>query len=919
MSPADSSDRQKRVAVIAVHGVGYTPPGATAKHLSDLLLGIGRLKLDGTTDWPGKDPLYGSFQATPLVVPLKRPFLTENDRDGAQSRVATDQDPKIVHAFHAFDERLGYLAKAFRRAIPAKQVVEEVRADHGKIAQEFMRVQLAYYLGQAQGQAYDTVCLEGQRLEEGKPGVPVDIYESYWADLSHPKNNILSFFLAFYQLVFHLSSLSRTAVYYAALEHMTDWRWRVVSFLQAFASRLIALPIPILNLLMLLAGASVLPLKLSATSQKVAALVAGAIFCLAAVLVIRNFLSIPKSPPQWLTLLSISLLLGAAIAYALSAGEEKTKLVLGIEWWILGGAILSQLFKRYDRVRRSALATGLTLLFGAFLVFCYFLHFTDAPGLAVEQASLWTIQLLMGAVVLCWTALIASALLLWLFGSICVYWQKPETREKAKQGETDAERNARKQSEEEIRGRARAALRTGRLALATSASTFLLVTIFLWSGIFYFGSKKWNLYSEVTPKRPPIHGWMGEAFSYVIPDPCVVEDWITRIGYSPSSDSPRLITDFVWGLLLIGVTSGLPAMLVLSGTALIILVSMITPSLVLPRDRLNKFGDRITSALGNWYSHGLDSTMVVTALLWHSIFTTAAVFGLLDFLYCHDFHSQWPYFLLCALKWSSRHTLQMLSVAAGGLAVSGAAIAALALKYGKAPLDIVLDVDNYLRTSPLANTPRACIVERFVSLLRYIAAKTGADQKPYYTDVVIAAHSLGALISLDLLHFLKREGDPALARLGFGGTEREGKPPITISLLTFGNPIRQLLNRFFPHLYWWVNAEPDNSIAPLPSAVSDVKQVDFAQTPTLDQVHLRSWVNAYRSGDFVGRSVWLNNWYRRSDPAGNSPAKSHAFSTVAGGTELCIGAGGHNDYWNRSAPDIAVQLNQLIAAVTHKT
>jgi hypothetical protein len=57
-------------------------------------------------------------------------------------------------------------------------------------------------------------------------------------------------------------------------------------------------------------------------------------------------------------------------------------------------------------------------------------------------------------------------------------------------------------------------------------------------------------------------------------------------------------------------------------------------------------------------------------------------------------------------------------------------------------------------------------VERYVSLLRHIAGKSNSDGTPYYTSVVIAAHSLGALISADLLHFLRREGDPELEKFG---------------------------------------------------------------------------------------------------------------------------------------------------------
>jgi len=374
---------------------------------------------------------------------------------------------------------------------------------------------------------------------------------------------------------------------------------------------------------------------------------------------------------------------------------------------------LFELLKQYDRVRRRALATGVVLLICSFVAFCYFLHAAWCPDAAVEQASLWAIQLILGGLVVCWIALLSSAILLWLFNGLCLYWCRSEkaAANGKTERETDDQRKKRIEEEQAIRGRARAALRTGRLTLAVSASTFLLVTIFLWSGIFRFGTNKWNLYSSVPPTPPPLGDTAGEAFSYLVPTPSAAREWIRNISDSPDdSKSQPLITDFVWALLLVGVTSGLPFMLALSLPALVILAWALLPSLVLPRDKLNKFGNRLANGLGNWYSRGLDSTTVVATLLWHSIFTITMFFGLLDFIYCHKLAAWTPGWLWTVGRWSSLHTLQMLYVAAGSLAVSGAAIAALALKYGKVPLDIVLDVDNYLRTSPLNNTPRAQIL-----------------------------------------------------------------------------------------------------------------------------------------------------------------------------------------------------------------
>ena len=136
-------------------------------------------------------------------------------------------------------------------------------------------------------------------------------------------------------------------------------------------------------------------------------------------------------------------------------------------------------------------------------------------------------------------------------------------------------------------------------------------------------------------------------------------------------------------------------------------------------------------------------------------------------------------------------------------------------------------------------------------------------------------------------------------------------------MLTFGNPLRQLLNRFFPHLYWWVKDIPDNSLGHL-QASSPKKPTpdDMCETPDPKKLRLTRWVSAYRSGDFVGRSLWLDHWYNRNDqgPDHGQYGEPPTISTSQSGAveELCIGIGGHNYYWDRSAPDIAEQLDKLI-------
>src|SRR5207244_10718736 len=78
-------------------------------------------------------------------------------------------------------------------------------------------------------------------------------------------------------------------------------------------------------------------------------------------------------------------------------------------------------------------------------------------------------------------------------------------------------------------------------------------------------------------------------------------------------------------------------------------------------------------------------------------------------------------------------------------------------------LDVLLDVDNYLRQHPKKNTPRARIAERCASLLRFVLDSKECGHE--YGQVVIIAHSQGTIITADLLRFLKNEGHALSGKL----------------------------------------------------------------------------------------------------------------------------------------------------------
>jgi hypothetical protein len=128
-----------------------------------------------------------------------------------------------------------------------------------------------------------------------------------------------------------------------------------------------------------------------------------------------------------------------------------------------------------------------------------------------------------------------------------------------------------------------------------------------------------------------------------------------------------------------------------------------------------------------------------------------------------------------------------------------------------------------------------------------------------------------------------------------------------------GNPARQLLNRFFPYLYDWVRPIPDNGMHMLPGPLNrDEAEISNSAMPDPDKLGLACWINAYRSGDYVGRSLWLDEWYYRPAHSTENPDPSVIASKDGTRQEMCIGAGAHIHYMDDTAPDIAWKLDSLL-------
>jgi hypothetical protein len=344
--------------------------------------------------------------------------------------------------------------------------------------------------------------------------------------------------------------------------------------------------------------------------------------------------------------------------------------------------------------------------------------------------------------------------------------------------------------------------------------------------------------------------------------------------------------------------------------------------------------------LGEWVSRGLRLVGAAVVLLYATVFFIAPGVSLAHWIGGST--------ALAPLQTSAGEIILRaggwLVAAAVGLVAFRGRLARVTLGFRSA-VDLALDVDNYLRTHPRDRTPRARIAERYASLLRYLCQWRDENGRPY-DAILLVAHSQGAAMTTDLLGFVQREEDPELEPLRRplangvpGGAGRR------LYVFTMGSPLRQLYSEFFPHLFGWVRGDRGEGVSrPLPA----VPREGWMLLPRLEEGHrvhapaipdnaapdpyamgATRWVNAYRSGDYVGRALWRDDlvdcdWTYRCAPLDAAtrfvtdvpPITYVSEDPQRSRRELCIGAGAHTHYWDATAKAIAIELDLLVADAT---
>lgn len=754
-------------------------------------------------------------------------------------RVSTDGPPAAPRGRRAvFEERNPDAIARHRRG----KAEGRAAVDAGAVATPppdvaFMEDQLREYEPDAD-MVFETVRVAGTHAATG---AGVHVFEAYWADLSRPAAGLLAFFLELYQLLLHLPSVGRNAVDYARAAHAETAGWGAFSWLHRWSIRWLTVFIAAMNLVMATLIPAILAPRLMRTASPgdrfaFGAVLAYAILGLAVLTAVAEVLrrSRPIAWPLWVAAPLVAFALGCTLAWPL-CGALGTGRVLVFEVWLLTAAVAVLVLRKYDEMRPGALLTGVAALLATAATLAACLYAAVPSEDDQVAAVMTTIELVDVALALVWRIHVPWLVFTIAWGVACAAASPRARRQAAWQ-----------------------TVWTAQATLCLSTVVFANLTLAGWQALFTGAGR---LVGDADFAPVAVDGLSGRLLG-LPPESMKLRDYIATVIEVSATSA------FVWSTIVLGIV-----LAVTTWSIFPCVLAEAAPPRGQPRDR------EPLRRLGRWLSRGLQ---LIPAALW----TLPVLYALVIAAGIHDLSTGHG-----ADPWSRK------AIAAAGASVLGLIAARFWLPGASGVLDVVLDVDNYLRQHPRHATPRARMAARHASLLRFLVTPEACGR--HYDAIVIVAHSQGSVITADLLRFLRAaepriEGlaaDPWIARL-------RTRPVI---LFTMGCPMRQLYARAFPWLYEWARpAGEAGRIRPHPHDLG-----------------IETWRNAYRSGDYVGRMLWRDDtddraWDRRADDPQSAGAPRVVAFDGEHCAEMCIGAGAHTHYWDHHGADIARELDRLI-------
>lgn len=756
---------KSKVAVIAVHGVGKQKPTETARNISYML---GREKIPNS-----QPPMSGAgdfrfepFTQSDLSIPVQHRWETT----GANTP-DTEFSADALGNLDTSDELLRYQTTSFHSEI----------VGNGKVSK-------------------------------------VSVFELYWDDLSHASTFFAKFLIELYQLYFHLASLGRKAVQFAARARQPAAGWlQCINCIHDRMQWLLPTAIPILNMFLL---ASALPVAVLAIPET--ALMPSAV---GLVFIVSTFLTCMLLAKfaclGWFGIL-LSLVVGLILCLATYVQDNAIAVLMGAA--LAGGLAMAtlgskKLLRRYESAPRVILAPFVAL-FVTLVLLCCGMLWGSPPTVhdwrtILITAAAFSVYGNFGLLQLAWLSVFILSIPIIISPFVQRFFRDSKDKSTFR------------------------ALQTGRLGMLLSANLFFLTTAILWAAVL-----KWTQPTLCTLANVSINMPVG-----------LLNSNIASVG------GKITIPEFSNDLYTLTVGNGVNVYLVLMLFALIVVLVGVFPSVMTEVTPPPDHSKNLTSEVGQarklacWLNGAFKSFRFAEALLIIAWLVLAIGFTPLfpDFFAGNDL------------------------ITRGGWLLAGA-IPALLLGRKLIPkgaaqlLDVLLDVSNWLKERPFETNPRGQILARYLSLFKHIA-ESGYDR------IIIVAHSQGTVITLDCLRLLAQSS--ILRQSVFV------KSPPVIELVTVGSPLRQLYRERFPHQYGWVVEKKMNG-------------PDISSLPGVQH-----WINGYRSGDYVGRSLW-------SEPEPNMMRPHMTTNPLPQSTDLFVGTGAHLHYFDGTSCMVGSVVAKLI-------
>ena len=848
----------KQVAVLVVHGVAAKEPNDALREVYDVM----------TTNC--QTP-YLPTKVENLRLPVEKVKF--------QIGKLNEASGKRKGLFQVFDQR--------SNSVRARQSMEtaKVRPENPNhwnadddIARDYMVDQLMEYVPQGTDCTYETLRLESVRTPREGITSKVHFHELFWADLSRGNFSVFQGFIELYQVLFDVCGLGRSSLNFALAARPADESLKRFKGAHALAEWLLVFPIPILNLSLLMLAGLLLPVRLNASTAK-DLFVSGSLLLLTTAISALCYRWREKFAPESWLIGFLGIMLAASVAvYELdtlwNTSPSYSYCVAAVPIWLLALTAFLWLMNVYREYRRGAFlfACVVALLVTALLMFELFgpLQYGPAGAPRLADDVLRCFEAVLEVLVLTWMCIFIAVVSVAVLGqyAVCLY----------PTGDISGKVRFRRMAW------------TVNLSVLVPSLLLLIMTLGLWKAAESTLVKVYNVSQAGGGALLDSNNHV--SFNFQIADLAKLTAWISD---KPMTDkaavqnmmesSSYLLDRAVFPLsiaFVIAVWSLLP----------VVITEVVPPLPVKSADMWKKssqwLGRCLTQAFFNMRIGGellraLVIILFIDALLAGVIdpFTDVAkAKGLLKILFGFNEERNISSALLTAL-----------GVAIVAMLLGRGPLQFLVLGF-RAFLIILIDVINWLRLRPLSRNPRARISARYVSMLRHLCAWRDPQNGRGYEAVIIVAHSQGTVVSADILRFIHAEPrmDPQLNEIYSG--------QLPVDFFTMGCPLRQLYSLRFPDLYRWVRQDDDASTLP-------------QSQPTFGKLGVRSWVNCYRTGDYVGRQLWTSD----AAPSVWNPSNLAFRCVMPQGkqTDVCLGPGSHTHYWDTTSSDFSDMLDRVIA------